>query len=404
MRVNKRFSFVIPTYQNKILVRNTLETLNRQEGFSPKDYEVIVVDDGSNDGTGEALESMGKNFEFKYIYLERCPESTRARARNAGIKAAQGDFLVFIDSDMLLKYDYLKELDKYFKYDENIVVIGNRINLTENISYEEILCDNYYENPKFKMDNYSKLEARHLNYQVFSYNAQSQINPWLKVYSCNMAVPKRILDKVGGFDENFKGWGLEDVELGYRLYKNGAKIVISNKIEAFHQKHEKGGDLKISKDRFKEVDRNSYYFIRRHPEALGFPEPVIIKFLRGQVMPNFSAVKGIRKKVVIDFDNEEELENVKERITGLSKQKSLRIIVRDHIETTDLDIWIQLLGTQNSTPLYFPLSKLQEFTGIFGKIGGIGVSAVFVKMNFYSYLVKLYSLVIKIKKATIPME
>jgi glycosyltransferase involved in cell wall biosynthesis len=64
MIYDKRFSFVIPTYQNKNLIRNTLEALNRQKDFPYEDYEVIVVDDGSSDGTGEVLDRVVGALEF----------------------------------------------------------------------------------------------------------------------------------------------------------------------------------------------------------------------------------------------------------------------------------------------------------------------------------------------------
>jgi glycosyltransferase involved in cell wall biosynthesis len=386
MQSNKRFSFVIPTYQSKRLIKNTLETLNRQDGFQAADYEVIVVDDGSTDGTGEVIQSMEKRYEFKYIYLERTPESSRSRARNEGIKAAEGEFVIFIDGDMLIKNDYLKELDKCFKVDENIIVIGNRINLTEDISCEEILYDNYYEYPKFRLDNFAKLETRHLNYKYWSYNAEGERNPWLKVYSCNLAVPKKFLDKFGGFDENFKGWGLEDVELGYRLYKGGAKIVISNKIEAFHQKYEKSGILNVDKGRYQEVDRNTLYFIKKHPEALKLHELVIIKLFRGQISYNNSTLRGIRKKVEINFNKSDNLDSIKDKILDLSKQKSLKIIVNDYAENTDLDIWIQLLGKRESTPLYYPMSKYSQVNKVMGILGRFNVKLIFSYTTLKGYL------------------
>lgn len=386
----KRYSFVIPVYQCKKLIINTLETLNSLEGFPLDAIEVIVVDDGSRDGTGEAIKDMEKKYDFKYIYLERVPESSRSRTRNIGINAAKGEVIVFLDGDMLLKHNYLEELDKYFKIDKNIIVIGNRINLTEDVSFEEVCLKSYYKNQKFKLNSINKLEIRHLSYMESSYNAECQLHPWLKVYSCNLAVPKKYLDELGGFDENFKGWGVEDVELGYRLYMSGAKIIISNKIESFHQKHDKSGNLKISKDKFPEVDKNTVYFIKKHPEALQLRENVIIKFFRGQIVPKFSALNGIRKKILINYNNNDNLEDVKAKILMLSKKKSLKIVVEDHVENTDLDIWIQLLGKQKSTPMYFPASKQLEVMNILGTIGTLTTRLIFAKMNFMSIVLSLY--------------
>ncbi|EMS73636.1 glycosyltransferase family 2 protein [Ruminiclostridium cellobioparum] len=399
----KRYSFVIPVYQCKNLIKNTLETLNRLEGFPLDAIEVIVVDDGSKDGTGEVIKDMEKKYDFKYIYQERVAESSRSRARNTGINAAKGEIIIFLDGDMLLKHNYLEELDKYFVINNNIIVVGNRINLTEDVSFEEISANSYYGNQKFKLDSINKFEIRHLSYMESSYNAECQLYPWLKVYTCNLAVPKKYLDELGGFDENFKGWGIEDIELGYRLYMSGAKIIISNKIETFHQKHDKSGNLRISKDKFPEIDRNTEHFIKKHPNALQLPENVIIKFFRGQIVPKFSALTGIRKKVIINYNSTDNLEEVKAKILLLSKKKSLKIVVQDHVENTDLDIWIQLLGKQKSTPMYFPASKQLEVMNSLGAIGILTMRLVFARLNFMSIVLSLYENIFRShKKRVLP--
>ncbi len=386
----KRYSFVIPVYQCRKLIKNTLETLNRLEGFPLDAIEVIVVDDGSSDGTGEFIKHMEKKYDFKYIYLERVVESSRSRARNTGINAAKGEIIIFLDGDILLKHNYLEELDKYFKINKDIILVGNRINLTEDVSFEEVSANGYYENQKFKLDSINKFEIRHLSYLESSYNAECQLHPWLKVYTGNLAVPKKYLDELGGFDENFKGWGVEDIELGYRLYMAGAKIIISNRIETFHQKHDKSGNLRISKEKYPEVDRNTEYFIKKHPDALQLPENVIIKFFRGQIVPKFSTLTGIRKKIIIKYINTDKLEEVKAKILMLSKNKSLKIVVQDYVENTDLDIWIQLLGKQKSTPMYFPASKQLEVMNSLGAMGTLTIRLIFARMNFMSIVLSLY--------------
>jgi glycosyltransferase involved in cell wall biosynthesis len=89
---------VIPAYNNKLLLRKTLEALNYQIGYGRNDYEVIIVDDGSSDGTCDYIKNVNRNYNLKYFYLERCDDSGRARARNYGWKKASGDIIIFIDS------------------------------------------------------------------------------------------------------------------------------------------------------------------------------------------------------------------------------------------------------------------------------------------------------------------
>lgn len=92
-RLNVLFSVIIPTFNRLEFLRATLESVWSQ---SCTDYEVIVVDDGSTDGTAEYLESLGKR-----IILIRQDHQGPGAARNAGGTAAQGQYLALLDSDDL---------------------------------------------------------------------------------------------------------------------------------------------------------------------------------------------------------------------------------------------------------------------------------------------------------------
>jgi glycosyltransferase involved in cell wall biosynthesis len=87
------FSVVIPTYNRADLLGQTLESVFRQEA---DDYEVIVVDDGSTDNTADVVAAFGDRVRFL-----RRPNGGPGAARNAGIGAARGDYLAFLDSDDL---------------------------------------------------------------------------------------------------------------------------------------------------------------------------------------------------------------------------------------------------------------------------------------------------------------
>ncbi|RCX17585.1 GT2 family glycosyltransferase [Anaerobacterium chartisolvens] len=360
MNKKKRFSFIIPTYQNKRLIKNTLQSLNRQNGYSKEDYEAVVIDDGSTDGTCEYIQGVNTNYSIEYIYLHRSSKSSRARARNAGISAAAGEIIVFIDGDMLIRENYLKELDRCFRASEDILVIGNRVMMTEEVSYEELTQEECFKGSKFEINSFENLEIRHIIFKHLSYNSCCYIHPWLQTFSCNMAVLKKHLDKNGGFDEGFKGWGIEDVELGYRLYKSGLRIIINNRIEAFHQCHSSDHNLKISPQKYANIELNALYFIEKHPEALDFSPKAILKMFKGKSLLSMDAVTGPRRRVSINYRQSKELPAVKSEILRLSCRKGLKIIVNDFVEEDELDVWVQLLGTTQSTPAYFPQSKKRE--------------------------------------------
>lgn len=92
-------SIVIPTFNRENFVVNAIDSVLKQ---SFRDYEIIVVDDGSTDRTRKVLESYGER--IKYIYQENSGVSS---ARNTGIRAAKGEWIAFLDSDDEWTEDYL---------------------------------------------------------------------------------------------------------------------------------------------------------------------------------------------------------------------------------------------------------------------------------------------------------
>jgi glycosyltransferase involved in cell wall biosynthesis len=362
-----KFSFVIPTYNNKILLKNTLEALNYQEGYGREDYEAVVVDDGSSDNTREFIEGINRNYSLKYIYLDRNADSCRSRTRNFGWKNASGEFIAFIDSDIVVKSNYLKELDRCFSIDKDILVTGTRLMLDEKTGFDDIVSKKIFERFNFDKMKYHLLEYRHYLYATASYNAANLLWPWVQVYSCNMAVSKNWLTKVGGFDENFKEWGVEDLEIGYSLYKSGVKMVINSRQEVLHQYHGPRNDLVIGESKIEGHKKNIDYFLSKHPEALGLNRRIAYKILKGDLSTSKILTFDMnpnKTQLRIDFKDKEKLSYVKELLTFLIQSDEVKISLYDHVEDTDLDIWVQLLDTTKTIVKYYPVSKQIDIQGM----------------------------------------
>lgn len=102
-----RVSIIIPTYNEKEVLEDCIESLGAQ---SYDDFEIIIVDDGSTDGSKKILENLEKTLpNFKFF-----SESHRGAgaARNLGAKHAKGEILVFVDADMTFEKNFLRELVK----------------------------------------------------------------------------------------------------------------------------------------------------------------------------------------------------------------------------------------------------------------------------------------------------
>lgn len=352
----RKYSFVIPTYNRKELLKNTLEALNRQDGYGWDDYEVIVVDDGSDDGTCDYIKGINRSFELKYVYLERSLNSSRSRARNCGWRAAQGEIIVFIDSDIIVGNNHLLELDRCFNLDSNIVVIGNRLKLPKGAVID---FDNLHHSFGFNRFKTRLLDITYYIYERLSYNMAFIRVPGYLLPSCNAAIPKKYLERVNGFDENFKGWGHEDCELGYRLQLiEGLKFVINSKMDVFHQCHEPN-------EGSGEGDKNMNYLKKKHPFTPdNRPMEEVFKIWHVFTVAKNTYLKkhsvGWKedlKSVELDFKDARSLESFKNEIASLVEQDGLDIVINDYVEDTDLDIWVQLLGIKKSTPRYYPVSK-----------------------------------------------
>jgi glycosyltransferase involved in cell wall biosynthesis len=346
-----------------MMLKNSLEALNYLEGFPLINFEVVVVDDGSTDGTYDYIKGINRNYELKYLYLERCDDSCRSRARNYGMRQAEGEVIIFIDADIIVKKDYLKEVERYYAMDKNLVLVGPRLMLPNDISFEMVQDGSVFKEYTFDCYRSELHDFRCGVFNELSYNAAAIRFPFLYGQSCNLIVPKKWLEKVNGFDEEFKAWGLEDIEVAYKLCKEKLRFAINSKLEVLHQFHWVE-DKVVDKSKIAGVEENTRLFLLKHSNVFNISEEKVYELFKS-LANNFKYIEkqvhANAKRVVIEVKNESTLEDIKDNIMMLSNIQGIDIVVNDYLENTDLDIWLQLLGCRNSTPKYYPVSrKLME--------------------------------------------
>lgn len=183
-------SVIIPVYNDRNHITqclNSIFTCNYKEQF-----EIIVVDDGSNDGSNEAACIL----PCKVVRTKK--RSGPGAARNLGAKFAKGDILAFVDSDCIVPENWLSIIDNIFM-DNKIQAIAGRF--SKNLNPEFIARYRYYE-ASFYM----------LNEKTF-------VNTFT---ASSFACRRELFLKVGGFGDRLAG---EEITLGYRLYKIGINIL-----------------------------------------------------------------------------------------------------------------------------------------------------------------------------------
>ncbi len=168
--MNPKVSICVPTYNRKDYLRETLDSIFAQ---TYKDYEVVVVDDGSTDGTAEMLKQS--NYPVRYYWQKN---SGDAAARNKMIKLAKGEFITFIDSDDLLMHDAVEKMMNVMEAEGGETIVYG--------PYQRIDQDgNIYG--RYKRKQHSGYITKNLFQSIF-------------VYSCGSMFPKKVLETTGGFD------------------------------------------------------------------------------------------------------------------------------------------------------------------------------------------------------------
>ena len=216
LREPPEVSIIIGSHNRSQSLRRTLESLCQLE-YAQNGFEVIVVDDGSTDGTSHMLDKFSQRVPFPFRYGRQKNEGISS-ARNRGIKMSRGEILAFTDDDCIVASDWLKHLTAHLNSDDVGVVGGPE-----------------------KIPRTSPLLSRGVGYIVNSFIGAAGLfrgeGLRLGIFypkGCNMALPKRVLHQVGLFDEKLMPG--EDVELGYRIRKAGYKIKYAPDATVVHQR------------------------------------------------------------------------------------------------------------------------------------------------------------------------
>ncbi|WP_294349875.1 glycosyltransferase [uncultured Clostridium sp.] len=226
-------SIVIPTLNRLNYLKNCISSLENQS--YPKELtQIIVVDNGSTDGTREWVLNKSNNLNIKYKNVEKINNFEAAKLRNIGIKEADGEILVFIDSDIVVGKDFIKNHVLYYDDErDRKCVIGSVIYLKDNKNHQ-INLENLESEKERLFDYIDPLESDLL---YANENLSNHPIPWMICHSGNISTTKFCIEKYGDFDEWHQRWSIEDIDFGYSLYKNGVKMFFSASSYGLHQYH-----------------------------------------------------------------------------------------------------------------------------------------------------------------------
>jgi GT2 family glycosyltransferase len=205
-------SIVVPTFNRRDRLRRVLDALETQT-FPLDQFEVIVVSDGSSDGTMDLLRERARSGRLALQVIDQQNQGVSA-ARNAGVAVATGRLVLFIDDDVVPSAD-LVACHVAGAIADDVVVLGPMLSP-----------------PGFSMQPWVRWEQAML---VKQYDDMAQ-GRWIptarQFYTGNTSLARRQLVEAGGFDPTFRR--AEDVELGFRLARKGVRFTFDGDAVGWH--------------------------------------------------------------------------------------------------------------------------------------------------------------------------
>ena len=226
------FSVVIPAYNRANIIKRTIDSVLSQ---TFKDYEIIIIDDGSSDNLKEICDNYN-NTKIKYIYQENAGSNP---ARNNGIKNSCGTFISFLDSDDAWDCEYLSEVYKKFKNDEQVGAVW--------VKHLKI----YLPGGKKKFKKCKKLRG---------YVYKEVLKQGFLVNSSSITARRSLLNDIGGWDNNLKA--CQDDDICFRLAKQSKIDYVDKALSTFYI------DDRIDRISGSSSRRawNSFYLWKKHAE------------------------------------------------------------------------------------------------------------------------------------------
>lgn len=238
-------SIVVSAFNQRDLLKQMISSLSRQT-IAAMDYEVVVADDGSTDGTGEMLRSLQAPFHIEYHWQRN---SGRASVRNLGIRHAKGDVLVFLDGDMVAHDTLVAEhLQTHAQYPDCMVI--GRVKLASTVPDTPL----------------TQLVLAPGGDFTDALDEQGLVRP-TACATGNLSIKRQHLERIGLFDEDFHAYGWEDVEFGVRAARAGIRIVYNPRAIAYHQDYVTNLDQHCR--RVEVSARSAVILFQKYPELLG---------------------------------------------------------------------------------------------------------------------------------------
>ncbi|MGD2125160.1 MAG: glycosyltransferase [Desulfobacteraceae bacterium] len=238
-----KISVIVPAYNAEATLPTLLASLSKQ---TFKDYEVIVIDDGSMDGTAQIAQSHDCSL------MRQMKNRGPAYSRNAGAKKARGEILAFTDSDCSVDPHWLENIERHFSQNDTEAIMGKLVLASSTFLGDSISALGFPAGGSIGFDQIWRVEKKGFTDSLSS---------------CNCAIKKESFWEIGGFDESFPYPGGEDSFLAYNLRRLNYRIKYCPDVLVYHQARDSLRDF--LKWQFRR-GRSSYIFSTKVSNKRGF--------------------------------------------------------------------------------------------------------------------------------------
>jgi len=221
----KLVSVIIPNYNSFEFIKETLDSVFNQ---TYKNIELIIVDDGSSDGSFEYIESL----DTSYLQLIRNESKGACAARNFGLSLAKGDYIQFLDADDLLGHDKIEAQVKLLENFENRVAVCSTEHFYES-QQKEIVSDKPFM--------FSTSQPK--NFLLNLYGADGEHHDMVAQHA--WLTPRAVIDKAGTWDESLIKD--QDGEFFCRVAMASEGICYAKNVLCYYRKHDQIGSISSGK-------------------------------------------------------------------------------------------------------------------------------------------------------------
>jgi len=210
-----KYSIIIPSFNRVDELTDLFKSIHKLD-FPSERFEVVIADDGSTDSTAEIVKEARRDYGYRLRYFTQQNQGPGA-ARNLGMDKADGDFFIFIDSDVTLPADWLQQIDHVLTEDKADAFGG----------------------PDTYLDSFPPL-LKAINYSMTSFITTGGMRgkkgkKLARFYprSFNMGLSRKLWQQIGGFGSLRHG---QDIEFSNRIIRSEAKVVYVNEAKVYHKR------------------------------------------------------------------------------------------------------------------------------------------------------------------------